>query len=101
MGHSILLRLIKAQREGDCATAEDDLLFASRLLWLLLLLRLESQGLLLLFLLGQGQWLLLLLPLRLWEPVFAVAFAADGGGGNRPSGASEAAGPLPGDVGAA
>lgn len=27
-----LLRLVKAQREGDCATAEDDLLFASGLL---------------------------------------------------------------------
>lgn len=38
VGHSALLRLVKAQREGDCATAEDDLLFASRLLWLLLFL---------------------------------------------------------------
>lgn len=38
VGHSVLLRLIKAQREGDCATAEDYLLFASGLLWRLLLL---------------------------------------------------------------
>lgn len=101
MGHGILLRLVKTQREGDRTTAEDDLLFASRLLWLLLLLWVEGQGLLLLFLLGQGQRLLLLLPLWLREPVFAVAFAADGGGGNGAGGASKAAGPLPGDVGTA
>lgn len=101
VAHSALLRLVKAQREGDCTTAEDDLLFASGLLWLLLLL-LQSQGLLLLlFLLSQGQRLLLLPPLWLWERVFAVAFATDGRGGNGTRGASEAAGPLPGDVAAA
>ncbi|KAL0600323.1 UPF0764 protein C16orf89 [Plecturocebus cupreus] len=73
VGHGVLLRLIKAQGEGDSAAAEDDLLLASGLLLRLLLL-LEGQRLRLLLLLGGG-----------------------GGSGGDP----KAAGPLAGDVAAA
>ena len=103
VSHGALLRLVKAQREGDCATAENDLLLASGLL-LRLLLRLQGRGrprLRLLRALGQGQRLLLLLPLGLREGVLAVALAADGGGGGGSRGAPKAAGPLAGDIAAA
>ena len=103
VSHGALLRLVKAQREGDGAAAEDDLLLASRRL-LRLCLRLRGRGWLWLRLLrvarAQGQRLRRLLPLRLLlrEGVLAVALAADGGGGGGSRGAPQAAGPLAGDV---